>query len=405
MTISKLAREIKQSPTLQLNEAAGKLRDRGEPVIHLGAGEPKSKVPMDAILSAAAKLTTADIRYTNPKGIPSLIKAIIRYTEDYYGKTIGTKNVIVSSGAKHAIYNIMVTLVDPQDEVIILAPYWVSYPEIVKMCYGVPAIVTPGDGRFVPKIKEITNVVSSHTKAIIVNSPNNPSGAVYPEELIAELVEFCEKRGIYLIMDDIYHKLVFNKKSAVSCYKYAKDNSANSKLIVVNGVSKMYAMTGFRIGWTVANEKIIEAMINVQGQNMTCPSVVLQEAAAGALNGVQSGVESLRLTLENNRNVMVNELRAFTGVKITPPDGTFYCLPDFTAYYKDSVALSKFLLEKALVVAIPGKEFGMEGHLRLSYCGTIKEITEGVARIKWALDPESPNEIYIGDRRYRRDWK
>jgi len=299
----------------------------------------------------------------------------------------------------------MVTLVDPQDEVIILAPYWVSYPEIVKMCYGVPAIVTPGDGRFVPKIKEITNVASSHTKAIIVNSPNNPSGAVYPEELIAELVEFCEKRGIYLIMDDIYHKLVFDKKSAVSCYKYAKDNSANSKLIVVNGVSKMYAMTGFRIGWTVANEKIIEAMINVQGQNMTCPSVVLQEAAAGALNGVQSGVESLRLTLENNRNVMVNELRAFTGVKITPPDGTFYCLPDFTAYYKDSVALSKFLLEKALVVAIPGKEFGMEGHLRLSYCGTIKEITEGVARIKWALDPESPNEIYIGDRRYRRDWK
>ena len=405
MTISKLAREIKQSPTLQLNEAAGKLRDRGEPVIHLGAGEPKSKVPMDAILSAAAKLTTADIRYTNTKGIPSLIKAIIRYTEDYYGKTIGTKNVIVSSGVKHAIYNIMVTLVDPQDEVIILAPYWVSYPEIVKMCYGVPAIVTPGDGRFVPKIKEITNVVSSHTKAIIVNSPNNPSGAVYPEELIAELVEFCEKRGIYLIMDDIYHKLVFDKKSAVSCYKYAKDNSANSKLIVVNGVSKMYAMTGFRIGWTVANEKIIEAMINVQGQNMTCPSVVLQEAAAGALNGVQSGVESLRLTLENNRNVMVNELRAFTGVKITPPDGTFYCLPDFTAYYKDSVALSKFLLEKALVVAIPGKEFGMEGHLRLSYCGTIKEITEGVARIKWALDPESPNEIYIGDRRYRRDWK
>jgi len=405
MTISKLAREIKQSPTLQLNEAAGKLRDRGEPVIHLGAGEPKSKVPMDAILSAAAKLTTADIRYTNTKGIPSLIKAIIRYTEDYYGKTIGTKNVIVSSGAKHAIYNIMVTLVDPQDEVIILAPYWVSYPEIVKMCYGVPAIVTPGDGRFVPKIKEITNVVSSHTKAIIVNSPNNPSGAVYPEELIAELVEFCEKRGIYLIMDDIYHKLVFDKKSAVSCYKYAKDNSANSKLIVVNGVSKMYAMTGFRIGWTVANEKIIEAMINVQGQNMTCPSVVLQEAAAGALNGVQSGVESLRLTLENNRNVMVNELRAFTGVKITPPDGTFYCLPDFTAYYKDSVALSKFLLEKALVVAIPGEEFGMEGHLRLSYCGTIKEITEGVARIKWALDPESPNEIYIGDRRYRRDWK
>ncbi|MEW6015376.1 MAG: pyridoxal phosphate-dependent aminotransferase [Candidatus Zixiibacteriota bacterium] len=405
MTISKLARDIKESPTLKLNEAAGKLRDRGEPVIHLGAGEPKSKVPLDAILNGAAKLTTADIRYTPTEGISSLIKAVVRYTEESYRKVISTKNVIISNGAKHSIYNLMVTLVDPQDEVIILAPYWVSYPEIVKMVYGKPVIVGPEDGRFLPSIEDIEEVMSSYTKAIIVNSPNNPSGAVYPAEFIAQIVELCEKKNIYLIMDDIYHKLVFNGKQAVSCYKYAKDQSDSSRLIVVNGVSKMYAMTGFRIGWTVANTKIIEAMINVQAQNMSCPSVVLQEAAAGALNGVQSGVEALRLMLQNNRDVMVNELRAFTGVKIIPPDGTFYCLPDFSAYSKDSVALSKFLLEKALVVTVPGKEFGLEGHLRLSYCGSVKEIMEGVARIKWALDPESPNEIYIGDRRYRRDWK
>ena len=143
----------------------------------------------------------------------------------------------------------------------------------------------------------------------------------------------------------------------------------------------------------------------VAAQNTSCPSVLLQYDAAGALNGVQSGVEALRLTLENNRDVMLNELRAFNGIKIVPPDGTFYCLPDFSAYSKDSVALSKFLLEKALVVTVPGGEFGVEGHLRLSYCGTIKEITEGIARIKWALDPDSPNEIYIGDRKLRRDWK
>ncbi len=405
MTISKLARDIKESPTLKMNEAAGKLRDRGEPVIHLGAGEPKSKVPLDAILNGAAKLTTADIRYTPTEGISSLIKAVVRYTEESYGKVISTKNVIISNGAKHSIYNLMVTLVDPQDEVIILAPYWVSYPEIVKMVYGKPVIVGPEDGRFIPSIEDIEEAMSSYTKAVIVNSPNNPSGAVYPEEFIAQIVELCEKKNIYLIMDDIYHKLVFNGKQAVSCYKHAKDQSDSSRLIAVNGVSKMYAMTGFRIGWTVANTKIIEAMINVQAQNMSCPSVVLQEAAAGALNGVQSGVEALRLMLQNNRDVMVNELRAFTGVKIIPPDGTFYCLPDFSAYRKDSVALSKFLLEKALVVTVPGKEFGLEGHLRLSYCGTVKEIMEGVARIKWALDPDSPNEIYIGDRRYRRDWK
>ena len=330
---------------------------------------------------------------------------MVRYTDESYGKVVSTKNVIISNGAKHSIYNLMVTLVNPQDEVVILAPYWVSYPEIVKMVYGKPVIVMPEDGRFLPGIEDIEEVISSYTKLVIVNSPNNPSGAVYPPEIIAQLVELCEKKNIYLIMDDIYHKLVFDGKQAVSCYKYAKDQSDSSRLIVVNGVSKMYAMTGFRIGWTVANTKIIEAMINVQAQNMSCPSVVLQEAAAGALNGVQSSVEALRLMLQNNRDVMVNELRAFTGIKIIPPEGTFYCLPDFSAYMKDSVALSKFLLEKALVVTVPGKEFGLEGHLRLSYCGSVKEIMEGVARIKWALDPESPNGIYIGDRRYRRDWK
>ncbi len=146
-------------------------------------------------------------------------------------------------------------------------------------------------------------------------------------------------------------------------------------------------------------------MRNVIAQNTSCPPVLMQEAAAGALMGVQTGVESLRLMLQNNRDVMINELRAFTGVHVNVPDGTFYCLPDFSAYDKNSIALSKFILEKALVVTVPGKEFGMEGHLRLSYCGSIKEITEGVARIKWALDPDSPNEIFIGDRKLRRDWK
>jgi len=405
MSVSQLAREIHASPTLKMNEAARLLREKGEPVIHLGAGEPKSKVPIDAILSCSSKLKTADIRYTPTEGIPSLLKAIIRYTEDNYNKIVGTENVVVHAGAKQAFYNLMLTIVNPQDEVIILAPYWVSYPEIIKMVYGVPVIVTPEDGRFVPTMKDITKSVSSYTKAIVVNSPNNPSGAMYPEELIGELVEYCEKKGIYLIMDDIYQKLVFDGKQTPSCYKYAKDDSNSSTLIVVNGVSKMYAMTGFRIGWTITNPKITAAMINVAAQNTSCPSVLLQVAAAGALSGIQSGVEALRLTLENNRNIMINELKAFNGIKVTPPDGTFYCLPDFSAYRMDSITLSQFLLEKALVVTVPGVEFGMEGHLRLSYCGSVKEITQGIARIKWALDPDSPNEIYIGDRKFRRDWK
>lgn len=405
MSISQIARDIKESPTLAMNEAARLLREKGEAVIHLGAGEPKTKVPIDAILDSAAKLTTAEIRYTPTEGIPSLTKAIIRYTEDNYNKIIGPENVIVSNGAKHSLYNIMLTILNPMDEVIILAPYWVSYPDIVKMVYGVPVIVKPEDGRFQPRMEDIIEKVGSYTKAVIINSPNNPSGAVYPADFIREIVEYCEKKGIYLIMDDIYHKLVYDGKTAPSCYDYSKDNSDSSRIIVINGVSKLYAMTGFRIGWTIANKKVIKAMINVQGQNSTCVSVVLQTAAASALNGIQSCVENLRLTLENNRNVMMTELNAFTGIKTIKPDGTFYCLPDFSAYEKNSAKLAKFLLDKALVVTVPGGEFGMEGHLRLSYCGTIKEIMTGVERIKWALDPESPNEIYIGDRKLRRDWK
>lgn len=405
MSLSVLAKSIAASPTLALNEEARVLREKGEAVIHLGAGEPKNKAPIAAILNSAAKLTAGDIKYTPTDGVPSLKKAILRYTEDNYDFVAAPENVIVSGGAKQALYNLLYSILNPQDEVIVLAPYWVSYPEMVKMVYGVPVIVTPEDGRFVPRMEDVKKAVSSYTRAIIINSPNNPSGAIYPEEFVAELVEFCEKKGIYYISDDIYHKLVFDGKVAVSPYKFTSKDVETTKVITLNGVSKLYGMTGFRIGWCVANRKLTEIMTNVQAQTTTTSSVVLQAAAEGALTGLQSNIEALRLMLQNNRNVMVQELNSFSGIKLTPPDGTYYCLPDFRAYNKNSVELSQFLLKKALVVTVPGKEFGMEGHLRLSYCGTIKEIKQGIERIKWALDPNSPNEIYIGERKLVRDWQ
>lgn len=404
MSVSQLARSIAESPTLKLNEKARLLREKGEAVVHLGAGEPKNKAPIAAILSAATKLSGGDVKYTPPDGLPSLKRAILRYTEESYDRVVAPENVIVSAGAKQAVFNILYSLVNPQDEVIILAPYWVSYPEMVKMVYGVPVVVKPEDGRFVPRMEDILQRVTSYTKVIVVNSPNNPSGVLYPPELVAQIVDFCETKGIYVVMDDIYHKLVFDGKKAPSCYAYTKKDTESTHVIVVNGVSKLYGMTGFRIGWAVAPRKLVEVMANVQGQITSCTSVLLQAAAEGAMNGVQSVVEGLRLTLQNNRDVMLQELASFNGVRTVKPDGTYYCLPDFRAYGADSVKLSEFLLSKALVVTVPGKEFGMEGYLRLSYAGTLKEIQEGVARIKWALDPGSPNEIYIGERKLVRDW-
>ncbi|MDP8208498.1 MAG: pyridoxal phosphate-dependent aminotransferase [Candidatus Electryonea clarkiae] len=404
MSLSLQARQIAASATLAMNEQARLLRVKGEPVIHLGAGEPKNRAPVTAILGAAAKIKEGDIKYTPTEGTPALRKAIIRYTEENYNKLVAPENVIVSSGAKQSLWNILYTILNPQDEVIVLAPYWVSYPEMIKMVYGIPVIVTPEDGSFHPRMEDIKQVVGSYTRAIIINSPNNPSGIIYSEEFIAELVEFCEAKGIWLISDDIYHKLIFDGKTWPSPYAYTNKDLEDSRIITLNGVSKLYGMTGFRVGWAVAPRKLVEIMINIQAQTTTTTSTVVQAAAEGALTGIQSTIGSLQMMLQNNRDIMMSELKSFTGIKTTKPEGTFYCLPDFRAYSNDSVALAKQILEKAMVVTVPGKEFGLEGYLRLSICGSVKDIKVGIERIKWVVDPESPNELFIGEKKLVRDW-
>src|ERR1035441_8964671 len=253
MSLSQLARSIRESATLKLNETAALLRDKGEPIIHLGGGEPKSKAPIDAVINCAALLNTGEIRYTAPDGIPALKKGIIRYTEEHYKKIVSADNVIASGGAKQALMVLLHALLDPKEEVIFPAPYWVSYPEMVKLAGGVPVPVTAEDGSFCPTVKEMADACGSYTKAIILNSPNNPSGAMYSNDFVQEMVEFCEKRSIYLIMDDIYNRLVFDGKSAPIAYDFMKSPLEQSKLVVINGVSKMYAMTGFRIGWPAAH--------------------------------------------------------------------------------------------------------------------------------------------------------
>jgi len=404
MSLSLIGRSISESMTLKLNEIAAILSAKGEPLIHLGGGEPRSKTPIDAINSTAGLLNSGEIRYTPVDGMPEMKQAIIRYTEEFYDRKVEPENVITSSGAKQAIMVALQAILDPQDEVIFPSPYWVSYPEMAKLCGAIPVPVFPEDGTFYPRIQDIEQNVTTYTKAVIINTPNNPSGALYSEEFISDIVQLCEKQGLYLIMDDIYHRLIFDGKKQINCYKYAKDLTENCKIIVTNSVSKQYAMTGFRIGWAIANKKLIEVMTNIQGHQTAGPAGLLQKAAIGAINGIQSSVESLRLTLENNRRVMLEQLNAFDGVKVTKPDGTFYVFADFSIYGKDSAKMSKFLLDKVRVLTMPGVEFGLDGYLRLSTCGSIKDIVEGIERMKWALDPNSPNELFIGERKLVRDW-
>ena len=272
------------------------------------------------------------------------------------------------------------------------------------MCSARPVIVTPEDGTFTPRLVDVERAITSYTRAIIVNSPNNPSGAIYPPALIEALVALCEKRSLFLICDDIYQKLTFDGNEAVPATRFSSRPPDESCLIIVNGVAKLYGMTGFRVGWVVAPRELVRVMANVTAQTTSGVSPVSQAAAEGALNGLQSVVEALRLQIQNNRDVLLQEMKSFNGARLIPPQGTFYALPDLRAFGSDSVELSRFLLKKALVVTVPGREFGMEGHMRLSFSGSVKDVSEGIERIRWALDPSSPNEIYIGDRKMIRDW-
>ncbi len=409
MGVSQFARSIAGSPTMALNEQARVLREQGESVVHLGIGEPQNRAPQAAADAVAAALEAGRTKYTPTSGIPSFKKAIVGYTEREYGRAVAPQNIVVTSGAKQAIFNALFAVLDPGDEVILLAPYWVSYPEMVKMCRGVPVVVTPEEGSLVPTFGQVERAVTPRTRAIIVNSPNNPSGMVYGRDLVAAIVAFCEDRGIHAIMDDIYHKLVFDGVTAPSCYDFTRRDTDASHLIVINGVAKTWGMTGFRVGWAIASRELAAAMANIQSQTTSCTSNLGQYAAEGAMLGPQDGVAELRACMEQNRDVIVEGLGRLPGVKVAKPQGTFYCLPDFRGCYRagiaqDSFGLSMFLLSKARVVTVPGKDFGLEGHLRLSYAGSTESVVEGMKRIRWALDPASPREYRVGEKTVVRDW-
>ncbi len=404
MDLSILANEIETSPTLSLNEKARLLREKGEPVIHLGIGEPKNKTPIAAVTRSQELLETRNIKYGPTSGHPSLKRAIINYTEENYDRRVSQENIIVSTGAKQSLFNILLSIINPQDQVVLLAPYWVSYPEIIKLVHGVPMVVNPEPGTFQPSVKDIESSINPQSKAIIVNSPNNPSGLIYSDDFMAELVDYCERRGIYLIVDDIYHKLVSDGVQPSPAYRFTHESVDNSRIIVVNSVSKLYGMTGFRVGWVVANADLVQAMTKIQSQTTSCASLVSQAAAEGALSGSQDVVEELRMSLENNRKLMIQHLETLSKVQITPPEGALFCFPDFSGYDNDSAKLANFILEKALVVTVPGISFGMEGYLRLSYAGSSSDIIEGIKRIKWALDPDAEDEIIMGEKKVIRGW-
>ncbi len=385
MRLGKFSDIIQPSPTLALNAKAAELKRNGVDVIHLGGGEPKWYAPQEAIKEAEKLLETRVVRYTPVSGSPELKDAIIDYTEKYYGKSVARENVIVSSGAKQALMIALLAVLNFGEEVIFPAPYWVSYPDMVKLAGGAPVVVQPESADFQITFDEIIAKVTDKTKAILINSPNNPSGAVYKKDLFEQLANFCEKHEIFLILDDIYRELTFDGEKSPNGFEYAKEDINNSYVLSINGVSKQFAMTGFRIGWAVGAKELIASMTRIQGHQTSCPSAVSQVAALGALRGGEKEAEELKFSLVKKRETLVHEISKIEKVKLIPPRATFYSFADFSAYEKNSHKLAEYLIDVAKVVTIPGKDFGIDGHLRISFCGPEDELIEGIARIKEAI--------------------
>jgi aspartate aminotransferase len=388
MRIAERVQRIQPSLTLAVSAKAQKLRAQGVDVIAFGVGEPDFDTPAHIKAAAAAALEAGVGKYTPVSGTPALRKAVAEELSQVHGVPLAAENVIVSVGAKHSLYNLFMALLDEGDEVVIPSPLWVSYPEIVQMAGGTPRILETraADGYDFDE-EMLRRLVGPKTRAILLNSPCNPTGAVYRDETLRAVGRvMAEHPHVYAITDDIYRSLVYDV-TWTSLARIFPDVA--SRIIFVDGVSKTYAMTGWRIGFTAGPVELVRAMDTIQGQSTTNPAAIAQAAALAALTGPREPIEAMRQEFDRRRRAMVAALRAIPEVKLVEPRGAFYCFPDLSAYLrggvKDDLQLAEHLLDRGRVAVVPGSGFLAPGCLRLSYATSMKNVEEGTRRIAEAL--------------------
>ena len=386
------------SPTLAITAKANALKAQGKDVISFGAGEPDFDTPQNVKDAAVAALARGDTKYTPSSGTVALKDAIIAKLKRDNGLTYGRTEIIVSCGAKHSIYNLMQAMLDPGDEVIVPSPYWVSYPEQVKLADGIPVIVpaTEASG-FLTSAAEIEAHFTPKTKLVIVNSPSNPTGAVYTPQALRDISDLCVGRGIYLMSDEIYEKILYTGAEFVSPASFSE--AAKKLTITINGFSKAHSMTGWRLGYAAADLDIVAAMSKIQDQSTSNPTSIAQAGGVEALNGPQDAVETMRLAFQERRDVIVPALNNIPGIHCLNPQGAFYVFPNVSALYGKtwtpegdaprtiggSDDFAAYLLEKYEVAVIPGSGFGTDGNIRLSYATSMDNINRGIARIAEAV--------------------
>ena len=396
--LSQRALHAAPSPTLAITAKANALKAQGKDVISFGAGEPDFDTPQNVKDAAVTALAKGDTKYTPSSGTVALKDAILAKLKRDNGLTYARSEIIVSCGAKHSIYNLMQAMLDPGDEVIIPTPYWVSYPEQVKLADGTPIVVQTDESMgFLATASQIEGSVTNRTKLVIVNSPSNPTGAVYTPQALRDIADLCVGRGIYLMSDEIYEKILYTGSEFVSPASFGE--AVKAMTITVNGFSKAHAMTGWRLGYAAADLDIVAAMSKIQDQSTSNPTSIAQAGGVEALNGPQDSVEIMRAAFQERRDYTVSALKDIPGVDCLNPGGAFYVFPNVSAFYGKSWMpegdsprtiggsddLAAYLLEAYEVAVIPGSGFGADDNIRLSYATSMQNIQRGVARISEAL--------------------
>jgi len=385
---------IKPSITLAVTAKAAKLKADGIDVISFGAGEPDFDTPDHIKAAAQASLSKGVGKYTDVAGILPLRKAIAAEMSAVHNIELSPDQILVSTGAKHSLYNLFMALLDPDDEVLIPAPYWVSYPDMVMLAGGRPVILeTKAADDFAVTADQVRQACSARTRAIVLNNPSNPTGAVYSKAQIEALAKVVVEKDLLVISDDIYRQLVYGDAQYHSIAAVSPEVA--KRCVLVDGVSKTYAMTGWRIGYTAGPVPLIKAMSKIQGQSTSNPTHISQIATLAALTGPQDCVATMRAAFDERRKKMIELLRAIPNVQCREPRGAFYAFPDLSAYVgktspegailDDDVQLCDWLVEVGKVAVVPGSGFGAPGFVRLSYACSMATIENGVGRLAQAL--------------------
>ena len=384
MELSRKAQAIEPSLTLAITAKAKEMKEKGIDVISFSAGEPDFNTPKNIINAAIKAMEDGNTKYTSVNGILQLREAICKKFKDDNGLEYNPSQIVVSTGAKQSLANTFLAILNPGDEVIVSTPYWVSYPELIKLADGKPVFVEGDEKSNYKFTKEnLEKAVTAKTKAIVLNTPNNPTGTIYNKEELEVIADFAKKYNIIIISDEMYEKLIYDNENHISIASLSKD--AYERTIVINGLSKSYAMTGWRIGYCAASEKIAKLMISIQSHVTSNVCSITQYAALEALSGPQDEITKMINEFEKRRNYMINRIESIDNLSIVKPKGAFYIMINIEnclgkeingKILNDSMEFCASLLENEKLAVIPGKAFGLNNYIRVSYATSMEAIKE-----------------------------